>query len=99
MLADFGYDAAGVSETVGVAPRAPAPVPPGDGDHDVDDSGALLLNGGREVRDKDSPFGRYMTTFRRSLTEPVVADDGAELNAHEVAAARARGDAPLRVAR
>ena len=101
MLADFGYDAGrGFPETVDVAPRAlRAPVPPGDGDHDVDGSGALVLNGGREVRDKDSPFGRYMTTFRRSLTEPVVADDGAELNAHEVAAARARGDAPLRVAR
>ena len=92
MLADFGYDAGrGFPETVDVAPRAlRAPVPPGDGDHDVDGSGALVLNGGREVRPTSSKHGRYMTTFRKALREPVMAADGTCLNMHEVEAARER---------
>ena len=40
------------------------------------------------VRDPNSPYGRYMTTFRKQLTEPIVADDGTELNMHEVLEAR-----------
>ena len=64
-------------------------VPPGDARHDVVD-GRLVLNGGREVRPTSSKHGRYMTTFRKALREPVMAADGTCLNMHEVEAARER---------
>ena len=97
MLAELGYDAdRGFPDDVALAPRAlRTPVPAGDDDHVLDDDGRLVLNTGAEVRDADSPYGRYMTTYRKALTEPVVADDGTHLNMHEVEAARA---AKLRMA-
>ena len=57
--------------------------------HDVVE-GRLVLNGGREVRPTSSKHGRYMTTFRKALREPVMAADGTCLNMHEVEAARER---------
>ena len=44
----------------------------------------------REVRPTSSKHGRYMTTFRKALREPVMAADGTCLNMHEVEAARER---------
>lgn len=98
MLKEFGYSAdRGFPERVSVAPRAlRSPVPAGDGRHTAED-GRLLLNAGAEVRDKDSPYGRYMTTLRRSLTDPVVSDAGVELNMHEVEAARGAATAATNV--
>ncbi|KAF1780864.1 P-loop containing nucleoside triphosphate hydrolase [Phytophthora cactorum] len=43
-----------------------------------------------EIRKKNDSFGRGSTYFRRSLTEPVIANDGTELNMDEVLAARER---------
>ena len=94
MLSEFGYDAArGFPDRVDLAPRAArTPVPPGDACHDVV-AGRLVLNSGEEVRGAESRYGRAMTPFRKSLTEPVVSADGVALNMHEVEAARAaRGD-------
>mmetsp|Transcript_21689 Transcript_21689/g.68002 ORF Transcript_21689/g.68002 Transcript_21689/m.68002 type:complete len:98 (+) Transcript_21689:178-471(+) len=91
MLAEFGYDEArGFPARVDVAPRAVrTPVPAGDPCHDIE-AGHLVLNLGEEVRGADSPYGRYMTTFRKSLRDPVVSDAGVALNMHEVEAARRR---------
>ncbi|OWZ21986.1 hypothetical protein PHMEG_0003383 [Phytophthora megakarya] len=43
-----------------------------------------------EIRKKNDSFGRGSTYFRRALTEPVIANDGTELNMDEVLAARER---------
>ncbi|CAH0513230.1 unnamed protein product [Peronospora belbahrii] len=43
-----------------------------------------------EIRKKNDSYGRSSTYFRRALTEPVIADDGTELNMDEVQAARKR---------
>ena len=89
LLNDFGYGDRFPADTT-VAPRAVRrPVPPGDARHDIVD-GRLVLNGGREVRPTSSKHGRYMTTFRKALREPVMAADGTCLNMHEVEAARER---------
>ncbi|KAJ1455749.1 P-loop containing nucleoside triphosphate hydrolase protein [Pelagophyceae sp. CCMP2097] len=93
MLAEFGYDETrGFPSAIVAAPRAlRTPVPRGDACHDVEEEEsrrALVLNAGLEVRDASSPFGRHMTTVRKQLTEPVLSDDGRELNMHEVHEAR-----------
>lgn len=89
LLQDFGYGERFPTDA-SVAPRAVRrPVPQGDARHEVV-GGRLVLNTGREVRPSGSKHGRYMTTFRKALREPVVAADGTALNMHEVEAARER---------
>ncbi|RLN31597.1 hypothetical protein BBJ28_00024454 [Nothophytophthora sp. Chile5] len=41
-----------------------------------------------EIRKKSDAFGRYSTFYRKTLTDPVIASDGTELNMEEVLAAR-----------
>ncbi|RLN92746.1 hypothetical protein BBJ28_00004294 [Nothophytophthora sp. Chile5] len=41
-----------------------------------------------EIRKKSDAFGRYSTFYRKTLTDPVIASDGTELNMDEVLAAR-----------
>ncbi|KAF4317267.1 hypothetical protein BBO99_00008171 [Phytophthora kernoviae] len=43
-----------------------------------------------EIRKKNDSFGRHSTYFRKMLTDPVIANDGTELNMDEVLAARER---------
>lgn len=100
MLREFGYAAAGdgggFPTNVAIAPRAVRlPVPAGDNKYhrlvtsETTGRRRLVVNVGDEIRGKDSPFGRYMTTLRKSLVDPVISDAGVELNMHEVELARA----------
>lgn len=43
---------------------------------------------GLEIRKKNDTFGRFSTWFRKALVDPVLANDGSELNMDEVFAAR-----------
>ena len=86
MLREFGY----LDDGNACAPRARrTPVPPGDTRHAVESNG-LIVNRGLEVRPPESPYGRFMTTLRKSLLDPVIADDGTPLNMDEVHLARAK---------
>lgn len=102
MLHEFGYVAKmGFPHDVRLAPKAiRQPIPPGDDCHKMiqpeagDVNGAaVMINSGDEVREDESPFGRYMTTLRKSLLDPIISDSGIELNMHEVEAARDRAAA------
>ncbi|KAG6586517.1 fbox domain containing protein [Phytophthora cinnamomi] len=50
----------------------------------------ISIDPAMEIRKKNDSFGRGSTYFRRALTEPVIANDGTELNMDEVLAARER---------
>mmetsp|Transcript_20294 Transcript_20294/g.81068 ORF Transcript_20294/g.81068 Transcript_20294/m.81068 type:complete len:340 (+) Transcript_20294:251-1270(+) len=59
-------------------------------------SRALVVNAAEiafRARDDASPYGRFMTTLRKSLTEPIFSDAGEPLNMHEVRLAREKRDA------
>ncbi|KAJ8609555.1 hypothetical protein CTAYLR_006030 [Chrysophaeum taylorii] len=98
MLYEMGYsNATGFPTQIRLAPRAlRRPVPDGDDCHETyreADTLSLVVNTGDEIRDADSPFGRFMTQLRKSLLDPIISDDCIELNVHEVKIARDRAAA------
>lgn len=100
MLRNFGYDPVlqGFPHNVSIAPKAlRTPVPPADDDtyrtDERDGAVTLVVNVGPEIREGLSPFGRYMTTLRKSLVDPVLSDAGLPLNVREVDVARDRAAA------
>lgn len=97
MLHEFGYTTEkGFPNHIHLAPRAIRhPVPNGDDCHVTahttpgsPNGVGVMVNSGEEIRKSDSPYGRYMTTLRKSLLQPIISDDGFELNIHEVEIAR-----------
>ncbi|CEG35502.1 fbox domain containing protein [Plasmopara halstedii] len=50
----------------------------------------ISIDQAMEIRKSNDTFGRGSTYFRRALTDPIIANDGTELNMDEVIAARER---------
>ncbi|TMW66065.1 hypothetical protein Poli38472_003830 [Pythium oligandrum] len=46
----------------------------------------------QEIRKRNDAYGRYSTWYRKGLTDPVIANDGTELNMDEVLQARQKAE-------